>query len=112
MKPDDDSAREPSAFCALRAPLRRSCTWTGLPLPEDQPRVRVHPAFRRATLGWSRPQRQRYADLARHLGTLDHPQLVALRQAIWHEIQDARAAHLDRTGSRALDLALARDGDT
>jgi hypothetical protein len=88
----------------------RRCRWTDLPLPDDQPRVRVHPAFRRATMHWSRAQRQQYAELVRQLGTLDHPQLQALRQQTWRDIHDARAAHLDRAQRRSLDLALERDG--
>jgi len=88
----------------------RRCRWTGLLLPDDQPRVRVHPAFRRATRGWPRAQREQYAALARRLGTLDHPQLRALRAQIWQALHDAQAAHLDRVQRRTLDRALARDG--
>jgi hypothetical protein len=59
---------------------------------------------------WSRTQRQQYAELVRQLGTLDHPQLTALREPTWRDIHDARTAHLDRVQRRSLDLALARDG--
>jgi hypothetical protein len=87
----------------------RHCTWTGLPLPTDQPRVRIHPVFRCVTRGWGRAERQRYADLVRQLGTLHHPQLRQLAETIRHERREAEARRLDRRGGHALDVALARD---
>lgn len=87
----------------------RRCTWTGLTLPPDQPRVRVHPSFRRVTRTWPRVQKQRYADLVRQLGTLHHPELRALATTIRAELRDAEAQRLDRKGQQALDRALQRD---
>lgn len=87
----------------------RRCIWTGLPLPANQPRIRVHPAFRRATRGWSPAQRRRYADLARQLGTLQHSKLQALAQRTWQELRDAEARRLDRLARSRLNQALARD---
>jgi hypothetical protein len=87
----------------------RRCTWTGLPLPPDQPRVRVHPAFRRVTRTWPRPYKERYAALVRQLGTLHHGELRALATTIRGELRDAEAQRLDRKGQQALERALQRD---
>lgn len=87
----------------------RRCIWTGLALPPDQPRVRVHPAFRRVTRTWPRPQKQRYADLVRQLGTLHHSALRTLATEIRQELRDAEARRLDSQMRRVLDTVLARD---
>jgi endo-alpha-1,4-polygalactosaminidase (GH114 family) len=89
--------------------VRCICRWTGIAFYAPSRRSRVHPQFQRVTRNWPRSARERYAQKVRALGTLNHPQLRVLVQAIRQELYDTEARRLDRRLGAAFDAALARD---